>query len=529
LISPLNLPLEDVLSSGGDSRLDVDPKTGRNRYQCLPRPSDAVPFGSCTSSSVSPRGFEAARDALQQLSAANDWSQAANELASTIRRRLQELLNLPSNVDVALAPSGTDVELLALTLAAGDEQRPVVNIVVGPTEVGSGTPLAAACRHYDCRTPSGRSVTAGEPIDPALAAMVDVRTVDLRTTRGAMLSESEIDSEVVELVIETIESEAKVLLHIVAHSKTGVHAPSLWCVERLRSISDDIVVVVDAAQGRFSRRGLRDVLQKDYLVMFTGSKFYGGPPFSGALLVPSEMKPRTRGLNCLPEGFRDYYSAAELPESWDDLRNCLPADPNLGTLLRWSAALVEIDAYYQAPAESRLRVLRFFESEAPRILGASSAIRMLPVFPPVYDDTSERLLESKTTVFGFWVTPPGADAPLDKSQLKQIHAELVTDLATSCPEVGPQAMSRKFHVGQPVDLGQAGAVLRVALGGELIARVATDSRLGKNLDQRLSWLHDELVGLRSKIECLAALRSPCRAIALASDTPDTDAVAVRPT
>jgi hypothetical protein len=117
------------------------------------------------------------------------------------------------------------------------------------------------------------------------------------------------------------------------------------------------------------------------------------------------------------------------------------------------------------------------------------------------------LLESKTTVFGFWVTPPGARQPLGKAELKQMHAELATDLAATHRSLDPAIVSREFHLGQPVDLGPAGSVLRVALGGELITRVATDARLGEALDDRLDWFGDQLVGLREKIECLASCRA----------------------
>ena len=518
--SPLNSPVEQLLTSCGDTRLEIDPNTGHNRYHCSPRPSDAVPLGSCTSSTISRRGFDAACDALRTIRDSDDWFAAANGCANSIRQRLSKLLTLPDGVDIALAPSGTDVELLALALAAGPGDRPVVNIVVGPTEVGSGTPLAAACCHYDRLTPGGSHVTAGEPVDRALAARVDVRTVNLRSASGAMFSESEIDGAVVELVVEACEADAIVLLHIVAHSKTGVHAPSLSCVERLRGISDDVVVVVDAAQGRFSRRGLREVLQKDYLVMFTGSKFYGGPPFSGALLVPSTFHPIKRKLSSLPHGFRDYFSAAEMPETWPEIRQSMPAEPNLGAILRWSAAIAEIDAYYKVPEDARLGVLRFFEAEVPRILGESTALFLLPIFPPLFDDSSQRFLESKTTVFGFWVTPPGASRPLDNTALKQLHADLTTDLSATHSNLDPQIVARRYQVGQPVDLGSAGCVLRVALGGELITRVATDTSIGETLDQRLAWLRGQLFGLRQKIDCLAKQHSPsCRSMPTLGTTP----------
>lgn len=502
------LPLEQILSSGGDTRLALDSKTGRNRYECLPRPGLAVPFGSCTSSTVSRRGFEAARDAHRVICSSANPNDAAERCANAIRQKLRAVLTLPDGVEVVLAPSGTDVELLALALAAGSADRPIVNIVVGPGEVGSGTPLAAACRHYDCLTPGGWQVVSGEPVDSALASLTDVRTVDLRSPGGDVLSEAEIDAAVIELVVEAIDANAVILLHIVAHSKTGVHAPSLRCVERLRQVSDDVVVVVDAAQGRFSRRGLREVLQKDYLVMFTGSKFYGGPPFSGALLVPPGFQPAKRNVRRLPEGFGAYFSAAEMPKTWCEIRQGLPVDQNLGSLLRWSAAIAEMEAYYKIPGNDRLRVLRYFEAEVPRILGASRAIRMLPVFPPVYDDAAERLLESKTTVFGFWVTPPGARYPLGKADLKKIQAELASDLSANHPNADRFIMGHTFHVGQPVDLGLAGCVLRIALGGELISRVAADTNLGESFDGRLAWLGGQLQCLRQKIECLAALRSP---------------------
>lgn len=505
MIQPLFSPLERVLTSGGDTRLDVDPKTGRNRYECLPRPSRAIPFGSCTSSSVSERGFAAALETHRMLCTAPDSRAAADEYAQALRRRLHDLLTLPDGVEVALAASGTDVEMLALALAAGDANRPIINIIVGPGEVGSGTPQAAACCHYDRYTPGGRMAPVGQPVDARLASLTTVRTVELRGPGGNMLAESEIDAAVVEIVAEASETDAIVLLHIVAHSKTGVHAPSLACVERLRQISDDIVVVVDAAQGRFSRRGLRDVLRKDYLVMFTGSKFYGGPPFSGALLVPTKFQPSRRNLTALPSGFADYFTAVELPESWRQLRSSLSAEPNYGLLLRWSAAMADIEGYYEVPNDARLHVLRFFETEVPRILGESERIRMLPVFPPVYDDSVERLLESKTTVFGFWVTPPGTQRPLGKAELRQMHVDLATDLAAKHAGLDPRIMGREFHLGQPVDLGAAGCVLRVALGGCLITRVASDTSIGDSLTERLRWLERQLLGLRQKVECLASL------------------------
>jgi hypothetical protein len=523
----LDSSLEKLLTVGGDTRLDIDPASGLNRYACGARPSNVMPLGSCTSSTVSWRGFEAAQNAARSIYSAEDPNAAANELAKVTRARLRQLLTLADDTEIALAPSGTDVELLALALAAGSGSRPIMNILVGPGEVGSGTPLAAAGRHYDIRTANGRPAQVGEPVNPELAARVKVRSVDLRTSHGVMHSESEIDAAVLELFVEASETDSIVLLHVVAHSKTGVHAPSLSCLDRLRKTSDDVAVVVDAAQGRISRRGLREALHNGYLVMLTGSKFYGGPPFSGALLVPPRFQPGLRGIRTLPDGFRSYFSAVEMPESWRELRQTLSKEPNVGLLLRWSAAIAEMEAYYRVPNHLRLRVLRFFEAEAPAILGSSEVIRLLPVFPPLCDDSSHRLLESKTTVFGFWVTPPGAVRPLNKDRLKELHFDLATDLSAQCDASDRDVMSRQIHVGQPVDLGLSGYVLRVALGGELITRVATDTSIDDSFDRRLAWLRDQLWNLRHKIERLAGRHSP--ACAATSDLAGSSASVVCPT
>ena len=32
MISPLDLPLQQLLTSGGDTRIEIEPKFGRNRY-----------------------------------------------------------------------------------------------------------------------------------------------------------------------------------------------------------------------------------------------------------------------------------------------------------------------------------------------------------------------------------------------------------------------------------------------------------------------------------------------------------------
>lgn len=492
----LQSSFEELVTSGSDNRLLVG-EDGLNRYGCGPVPRNAIAFGSCTCSTPSPRGIHAAKELLDRLRSVKSPAQEAELVCREHRRELRRLLAIPEEIDIAFTPSGTDVELLVLALVRIRGNRQIVNVVVGPTEVGSGTPLAAAGCHYDDLVPNGDYVTAGVPVCQELAAQTTVRKVDIRDERGDILDESLIDAMVTQLVTEAVEEGAHVLLHVVAHSKTGMHAPSLECIERIsRNLCDDVSIVIDAAQGRISRQGLREVLRAGYMVMLTGSKFYGGPPFAGALLVPEAFQPVAPTVSDAdvqdgwPAGLGRYLTIAEMPESWSAVRRLLPHWVNCGALLRWNAALAEIDAYYSVPSSDRLAVLRAFENAVPDLFADSQAIRLMPVFPPIYDPEQVRLLESKTTVFAFRVEVNGK--LLDRNELKRWHE----DLNRGTPG---------FHLGQPVSFRDGSAALRVALGGEMIVRVATDQRLGETLADRVQWLRDRLLQLKSRLETLAAI------------------------
>lgn len=75
------------------------------------------------------------------------------------------------------------------------------------------------------------------------------------------------------------------IVHSVFGSKTGIcqalDADLLSQVEGMGGL-----FVVDACQGRFEIDWLNDVIGKNAIVLITGSKFFRGPPFSGAVLVP---------------------------------------------------------------------------------------------------------------------------------------------------------------------------------------------------------------------------------------------------
>lgn len=506
-----------ILCSGGDERMTLDTK-GLNKYHCAPWPRNVIHFGSCTASQIGERGWQAAESAYADFEARKDEvgeAAALNELGKSIRNDLLRLLNLTdvSGLNLVLTPSGSDAESIVLGLVGLTEPGTIENIVVGAREVGSGTMLASAARYYSDQVASGANCHAGDPVDEGLAARTQVHQVLLRQGRASEREPEDVDAEIEPIVRAAVHNGHRVLVHVVAHSKTGLHAPRLETVNRfIREFGDQVIGVIDAAQGRVSRRGLRDYVERGFIVILTGSKFYGGASFSGAVLVPAWLSELIAPLQNIASFLPDYVTRAQVPPSWPALWNSLPEDgKNLGLLLRWKGALAEMQAYYDVPDGDRYRILRVFESEVPKRLGRSPNLELITRVTPVLDDGAERLLQSKTTVFSFRVY--GVDGRQHTSQelsrwVGWLHADLSEYLPPDVSQEIRQAAATSFQIGQSVDVSGLDYaphdyVFRVALGGVLIADVATDERLGNSLEERIQWLLTQLDLLVAKIGLLA--------------------------
>ncbi|HEY3202638.1 MAG TPA: hypothetical protein VGL03_03150, partial [Thermoanaerobaculia bacterium] len=114
------------------------------------------------------------------------------------------------------------------------------------------------------------------------------------------------------------------------------------------------------------------------------------------------------------------------------------------------------------------RILRFFESQAPIILGRSRLLQLINVPVPIFDDEIERLLESKTTVFSFRVNALSG-TQLDQATLTGWIRWMNRDISSLAPEETPpnirEAVSNR---GLPLVLGYSTNPwrFRVLLAGE---------------------------------------------------------------
>lgn len=172
--------------------------------------------------------------------------------------------------------------------------------------------------------------------------------------------------------------------------------------------------------------------------MITGSKFAGGPAFSGALLAPSAfVNADCRDL----VGLAEFSARDDWPACWDKCPRDLSVNRNLGLLLRWEAALAEIDVYEAASDRARQACLDIFGDAVRDRVAACSKLMLLPGGQPGRSDTIFTIMTG-----GQWRDGAGA---------LKLRAALAESGPTRC------------HVGQPVAI-DSGAALRVCASMPMI-------------------------------------------------------------
>lgn len=329
--------LASLLTSGGDGRIALD-SFRCNKYYAGALPFAGLAYGSTTISSLSADAMEHLiaewGDDLNAALSADAYAQALDE----IRHRILALYATP-DTDIVFAASGTDLEYVGLAVRVG--RGPIWSILLGRDEVGSGCVQSTSGRFFASRTAPGNVVSPGDPIDPAYADTI-MRDVAIREADGTARSSIAVTADLVALIDEALAAGGHPLVHVVHGSKTGLVLPSLADVGSLAGrYGDSITLLVDACQLRISPADARAYLATGAVVMMTGSKFAGGPPFSGFALVPKAIVDRAAPL---PAGHRWLSARAEWPQHWPGA-DALPDGANFGLLLRMQAAMFEITRF----------------------------------------------------------------------------------------------------------------------------------------------------------------------------------------
>jgi hypothetical protein len=478
---------ESLLISGGDERIAIDPATGRNRYGAPPgKACDEVWFSSSTASAISPRGYEAALEALRCLTGAHRKSSVSGWF-DRIRDRLAALFGIPQ-AEVILSSSGTELELTALVLSRSILQRPPTNIVIAPAETGRGVLLAAAGRHFLKTSPFAAEVECSRLLDGLEMGESEVEIVEIRDPNGVALAADSIDDAVVRRVEAIIASGSDVLVHLLDCSKTDRTGLRRRTASMLMArYRGRVVIVVDACQLRCSREQIKADLNAGFMVMMTGSKFAGGPPFAGALLLPPWIVERLHSVK-LPQGLTAYTAANDWPRALRGaLDGCVSA--NIGMGLRWEAALAELERLFALDIALRDRVTARFSELVCEHVSSS------PCFDLIDRDHWDGEL-GRRTIFSI-VTFDGNGMPLAADAVQRaLRSPLQADVA-GVPD-------RIFQVGQPVTVGKLSAV-RVCLSTPDITGVGERMLAGKGFDAAFAPLAADLADLFGKWSHLASL------------------------
>ena len=473
-LQPVASPAAALMLRDSDNRLDLDPDTGCNRYGGSPFPrANVIEFSSSTATDVSPQGLRAAEEARHGLMVAATQDDLPKSMALTadwIKLDLLRHLGLDpgEGVHPILAASGTTAMLIAAHIAAGGSTRPGLAVVVGPEETGRGVPAAVVGRHAAPCAPTGAVVPQNGAV-PGMAGETQITRFALRNSQGRPVPPDTLAEPIAGIVARERAAGRRVVLYVVEGSKTGLVAPGIAPVLSLRRWFPELPIVVDACQMRTGMAVLRRYLRAGCMVAVTGSKFMGGPAFSGALLVPA---PLFDGMARLPDGLAEYSWRHDWPSEDEGRCDVLTHAGNPGLLLRWRAALAEMQEFGALPPARIAATLDEVGRTVRSALLAMPEVAPLPAVPATGADSEA--WAGRPTIFTFAVKSRSGTW-LDEKALRQIHMALASDIAARLPADASaeqhRLAARICHIGQPVAFagGPYPAGLRIAIGARRIA------------------------------------------------------------
>ncbi|MEL6529577.1 MAG: hypothetical protein AAGK01_02235 [Pseudomonadota bacterium] len=379
--APLNRPLGAIadderalrmiaaLSAGGDARITLCPEMGLNKYLSAPHPREVLAYSSSTVSDISAEAFAH----LLALDEAGEDATYREQLTA-LSGRILAAYGIGHDAALVFAPSGTDLEYIALAAVHGRGEEGVHNILLGADEIGSGCIHSAHGRYF------ARETALIDDVAPALDVpgfgAISLVDIPVRCERGMACTSAEISAAMAAEIAQAKVAGKHSLVHCVHGSKTGLVLPNRTDLMALMmQFSGDATFVVDACQARITSEAVAEYLDLGCIVLMTGSKFMGAPPFNGWALLPKTM---VAGARALPSGFASIFRRAEFPETWDG-RDQLPESGNPSLVLRLTAAVFELERFQQIAMIDIERMIEAFECALTRhVIEPLGASRVSP-------------------------------------------------------------------------------------------------------------------------------------------------------
>lgn len=429
------MTFEEALVSGGDERLDLD-ADGLNKYFLNPTKSSGVfNRGSCTCSFITEEAKVPTYELYEYLENDPDYRATYEKLRDRIKRALEEG---SEPFEVYLAPSGSDLCYYPLLFSAAvSPEKPILNVVTCPEELGSGSVLAYKGNFFSEKTQI-EDVELGSPLNTDIE--IGYIPFPARDEDGVILDHRK-------NIIDCIKEHEKthtVIVNLVIGSKSGIE-DNISIIEECQDL--DVRWVVDICQLRVSRKLIQNLLSLNCSLLTTGSKFYQSPPFCGALIVPGKLNDRIQASSPntqITKGFDRVFSSYDFPGN-SVFRDHFKPLGNHGLLLRWEAAMFEFDA---------LSIYK--ESEV--ILVVSKWNNHVQEYMQEHDDVFELMSDQDKTnksIISFRIKKNGEY--LSHDELKALYRRICLEGHKWMPQY------ELITTGQPVAYA-AGSFLRLALG-----------------------------------------------------------------
>lgn len=487
ILENLAKPTEYLLMSGGDLRLNIDEFELLNKYGCRPFPRpEAYTFASSTATSVSNFAFDKTdkvRTILIQNSLKKGFKNTTIEFSELLKNNLRKILKINDECQIIFSPSGTDsaLQIAAITQIVSDKE--ITHVLVASDETGSGVASALKGCHFENTTALNYPIKKGDKIEGFRD--VDLIKIPLRDEKGELKSSFQLDTEVFNAISKTNELGRHIVLHAMDQSKLGYQSPSEDMMQKLKTLNDlSMQIIVDGSQLRLDPKDIQNYLNKGYIVTVTGSKYFTGPPYSGALIVPESIsKAMSAVKNTLPEGLTNYYNHSDWPTSWFCSKD-LSDGFNYGSYMRWNAAITEMDRYYRTPILYRNLGIEMFCNFV------EDSIKDSTFLEPLFGDetkintySSEEFgLRNIRTIFPFFIRKN--NDVLSLNNVKKLYTLLNSDISDQFKESSIEIIrlaAQKCHIGQAVNVKYGNdfqsAVLRISLG----ARVISESWVNRDI------------------------------------------------
>lgn len=437
-----------LMTQGGDARILIDAGTGLNRYFSAPRPSRALAYASSTANDISAAAYAWVEALLAEIGADASAALYAARLEA-LRGRIRDAYGVADDVAIVFAPSGTDLEYVALACVAGKAPGSTHAILLGADEVGSGCIYSAHGLYFADETALGVATKAGAAVPGLGGVHVELVDIPVRDRMARVRPSAYIAERMRASIAGARAASRHSLVHIVHGSKTGLILPALGDVDQLTGAhGGGATLVVDACQARITGAAVNDYLARGAIVFVTGSKFMGGPPFSGFALVPRAL---AEAAPALPAGFATLFRRGEWPAGWPGA-DILPESANIGLLLRLDASVFELERFQALDPDDVARVIGAFHAAVrAEIVEKTEARRVAPYPPGEVAEADTHPIEMRTL------------STLDLAALKRGGATFEDAQAWH------KAMALKgVRVGQPVKCvrladGRWGATLRIGL------------------------------------------------------------------